>query len=614
MSRSERKLMELMYFRDYDELKAEVNSKLKEQPWSEFCELLAFSTWDGVRKELGFRKSIPYGKVRDALVYLLGLQPTNGIDCNMMEVFRDLTSDTVDDLRDEAAPIAMEKLREQIKRNTYFIEVEEMAASQYALLVEDVIEARKKEVESLSETSNLIDILATFYGFKVLTTGVLLEPPSDLWRSTYRSWRRTSRNREGITQTASDAFDELCDLLDRDIDLRKEYKTLGSNRKIKKKCSEEMALLLRHIITMSFYRAHDDRRRSILALGESGDSRAIPFLHLKTKTVAKRNEKYLLMALRDMGHPSSYEILKNYLGHKKWQIREIALEAMGVYSGDEASNIILSRLDSEKITYQRGALSALAYRQRDMDVDKLKPYLSQPKYLVHALRALINMGLEGKQTILREKDAIWEYTVKCSEPKTVLQMLRSDESLQPMVSDYPLDQITPFLNIQTRYCSYEEFQNAVQMLMDLGHEGEEAVRENIEEIWNGIAKHRNPPKLMSFLGENMDMEDLFLQNPAVTCKKLVSIVGAHEEKDRQRFWYHRRRRYAKIRKHAYQKLRQLFRWIRKELKDEEIAGLAECLDNASLESDEGRLVLAELKEANKELFSRPHPQTSLEDF
>jgi hypothetical protein len=50
------------------------------------------------------------------------------------------------------------------------------------------------------------------------------------------------------------------------------------------------------------------------------------------------------------------------------------------------------------------------------------------------------------------------------------------------------------------------------------------------------------------------------------------------------------------------------------MEKEEIAGLAECLDGAALRSDEGRWFLAELRDANKELFSRPHSQTSLADF
>jgi hypothetical protein len=605
--------MELIYFRDYDELKTDVNNYLKEHPWSEFCELLAFSTWDGVRKDLDYKRDMPYGKVRDALVYLLGLQPTSGIDCNMIETFRDLTSDTVDDLRDEASPIAIEKLREQIQRNTYFMDIDKMAASQYAILVEDVIDARKREVESIEETSDLIDILATFYGFKVLTTGVLVEPPSDLWRSTYRYYRRTTENHEGISQAASEAFDELCDLLGRDIDLNKEYKTLGSNRKIKKKCSKEMAKLLRHIITMSFYRAHDDRRRSILTLAESGDSRAIPFLHLKTKTVTKKNEKYLLMALRDMGHPSSYEILKSYLSHDKWQLREIALEAMGMFSSEEASKIIIDRLDSTKVTYQRGALSALGYRKRNVSAEKIKQYLSTPKYIAHALWALVNIGSEGKQAVLDKKETIWDHAVKCPETKSVLLALRSDEDLRPVFSEYPLDRIVPWLKVRVTY-RYEEFKNAIQILMNLGPKGEEAIKENIDAIWESIAKYENPPKLVEFVSKNMDMKALLLQNPAVTCKGLLSIASAHEENQRHRYWYYDRRKNARIRKYAYQKLRQFFRLLPQDMEKEEIAGLAECLDGAALRSDEGRRFLAELRDANKELFSRPHSQTSLADF
>jgi len=504
-------------------------------------------------------------------------------------------------------------LREQIQRNTYFMDVEKMAASQYAILVEEVIEARKKEVESLSASADLTDILATYYGFKVLTTGVLLEPPDKLWRSTYTFYIRTPKNPDGITETAADAFDELCDMLDRDIDLNKHYQTLGSNRKIKKKCSEEMAQLLRHIITMAFYRAHDDRRRSMLALAESGDSRAVPFLHLKTKTVVRRNENCLVMALRDIGHPSSFDILKDYLSHENWRLREIALEAMGMYSCEEASIIILNRLDSNKVSYQRGALSALGYRKREVSIENIKPYLSNPKYMAQALRALTNIGPEGKQAVLDEKETIWDRAIKSTRMNAVLLGLKSDEVLRPLFSDYPLDRIVPFLKVRPSY-RYKEFKNAIEILVDLGPRGEEAIRENIDSIWKSIAEYRNPPKLVDFVSKNIDRNVLFLQSPAATCKGLTSIAKNYEEERIRRYLCVDKRKNERIRTYAYQKLRQLFRWLPEVLKEDEIAGLAECLDQSDLESNEARQVLTELRRANKDLFFRSYSQTSLEDF
>lgn len=220
MSTNRSKLVEFIKYRDYERLKALVDEFLQEQPWSAFCSRLQeIDNYVYYRRRYSYRfpprrlGDVPSGKIRDALVFLLGMKSTGGVDRDLIETFSCLTSRTVTNLRDEAVPVALEYLEEQIPENTFFMDIENMTKSQYVLLVEDVIQSRKEEIRALSDNPDLIEILGTYYSFKVLTASVLLEAPQNLWEKAKQGYKLSENHLEVITNDASDALEDTFKLL-----------------------------------------------------------------------------------------------------------------------------------------------------------------------------------------------------------------------------------------------------------------------------------------------------------------------------------------------------------------------------------------------------------------
>ncbi|MHA1637437.1 MAG: hypothetical protein ACTSUB_05425 [Candidatus Thorarchaeota archaeon] len=56
-------------------------------------------------------------KVRDAIIHLLGLESTGGIDANRFQPFSKLVVNSVSDLQDKVVPIAIPLLKRQ--KSTY---------------------------------------------------------------------------------------------------------------------------------------------------------------------------------------------------------------------------------------------------------------------------------------------------------------------------------------------------------------------------------------------------------------------------------------------------------------------------------------------------------------
>jgi len=141
--------------RNYSELEKRAIEYLKTEGWDTLLRHLQFSGSDD--------------KSRDALVHLLELEAVGGTDTNIFKEFSHLEGATLNEVRLDAIPRAMELLKEQIaEKHTYFINVEAMAETPYAILAGEVIEARKRELAQLEKNPSRIDVLGTFYGFTIL--------------------------------------------------------------------------------------------------------------------------------------------------------------------------------------------------------------------------------------------------------------------------------------------------------------------------------------------------------------------------------------------------------------------------------------------------------------
>ena len=308
-------ISELVTYRQYSELEAVAESFIKKGDWQGFVTALAEGPYS--RGTYGY---YPTGKVRDAIVHLLQLESVGGTDTDVMGEFRNLAGRNLDEVRVNALDHAITLLRDQIEnRHTYFLDVEAMASSPFAVLVEEVLAARRKELEMLVSGASRIQVLGTFYGFTILMAEGA-KPPDEPKASAgatfanYYSWRQMRRKRtwldEDLNEDAAIAIKNLTGEFAQAVDIDRTYKTLGSTSIFKKRCQPLTAEILADAVRRSLYKAPTHRRQAARRLGRNGDSRALPFLH--SRMLAEANNKTSLgiaTALGSIGHASSAEVI-----------------------------------------------------------------------------------------------------------------------------------------------------------------------------------------------------------------------------------------------------------------------------------------------------------------
>ncbi|MFW9871019.1 MAG: hypothetical protein ACFFEL_15420, partial [Candidatus Thorarchaeota archaeon] len=217
----------LVLRRQHDELEKKAEEYIQSADWKRFLRSVK-----RVRSK---------GKTRDALVNLLQLEAVGGTDSVIFDEFSSLEGTTLTQIRASARDRAISILKEQVEnRHTYFLDVEAMALSPYAILVKDIIDKRKQELEELGENPSRIDVLGTFYGFSILMIEGSAPNQTQSNYGYYRYYRRTWLD-ERITDSAANALKKLTGELAKEVDMDKSYRTLGSSPVFKKRCTRTTA-------------------------------------------------------------------------------------------------------------------------------------------------------------------------------------------------------------------------------------------------------------------------------------------------------------------------------------------------------------------------------------
>ena len=137
------------------------------------------------------------------MIALLQLESVGGTDSDVFTEFSSLEGETLRQVRANAVSIVTDILTDQIEnRHTYFLDIEAMTMTPYVILVKDVIDARKRELEKLEGNSSRIEVIGTYYGFQILLTDGS-KPHEDQSSTGYYRWRRRTWLDERITATAS---------------------------------------------------------------------------------------------------------------------------------------------------------------------------------------------------------------------------------------------------------------------------------------------------------------------------------------------------------------------------------------------------------------------------
>ncbi len=287
--------------------------------------------WEKLRQEylIGFRDSkitLSDGKLRDSLIHLLDLESTSGIDCDMLELFKNVSAQSLADLRTKATPIAMKQLRKQIRKgNTFFIDIEKLAQTRFASLAKEIIEVRIKEVQNLQDNLEPRDLIPTYYGFQILTAGSIL-----------------SASKDGELPRVVANLQNLLDSVD-SASFIKETKPIIS-RELFSHCSVNTAILLTNLAIISIYYTWPRIKRILDTLGKRGDSRAIPTILRRLKIGNQEEIPRIVNALEEIGSPEAVDDLYDvYLKQTKANGRRI-LKTLGKIPSVRTGEILLDLL------------------------------------------------------------------------------------------------------------------------------------------------------------------------------------------------------------------------------------------------------------------------------
>lgn len=390
---AETKLAEMVVRREYDRLDKYAKAYLKRNGWSILLQQIK-DVDDG-------------GRGRDAIVSLLKLEAVGGTDSAVFLEFSDLKGDSLEQVRGRAVEHAVEILREQIEnRHTYFIDIEEMAKSHFALLVKDVIDARKRELAELGHKPSRIDVLGTFYGFKILVTGgsqPLNEPTGKQAGYRYRYRRRRTWLDELITDSAALAIRRITREFADEVEMRKEYRTLGSSRVFKSRCTPATADILANAVRLSLYKTPGHRGTAARRLGTTEDSRVLPFLHHRLAIEPSRKVRTrIAQALGRVGHVDSVGVLRGQLHSPRGRLSKeeaATIAAIGKVYSKQSEEILLDLLKTGGNAVVAGAISALADCKRDGLITHISPFLEHRSRPVvrAAVLALTGLGRDGRE-------------------------------------------------------------------------------------------------------------------------------------------------------------------------------------------------------------------------
>jgi HEAT repeat protein len=373
-------------------------------------EYLASDDWKGFLHQI--KRAGSSGKSRDALVSLLGLQAVGGTDSDVFTEFETLEGDSLQQIRVEGIERALDILREQIEnRHTYFLDVDAMAETSFAILVKDVIEARKRELAQLEERPSRIDVVGTFYGFMILMTdGSKSYDASSASTQTYgyryyykqrRSWLD-----ESITDTAVTAIKQLTGDLAQPVDMDKTYRTIGNSSIFKKRCQKTTAAILGDAVRLALYKVPGNRRTAARALGRTEDSRALEFLHHRLSMEQNRHVRTsIVTALGRIGHESSIDPLESLVRQqtRRYSSKESieAVSALGGIHSPRVRSVLLELMKEGRNEVKACAIQAISKQDSSGLVETIGPYLkhaSRPVVRASAT-ALLNLGKDGETAV-----------------------------------------------------------------------------------------------------------------------------------------------------------------------------------------------------------------------
>jgi len=368
--------------RNYDKLEVLAREVISDMGWDGFLRILSLSQIRGMtipEWNIPSRK----GPLRDALVRLLGLELLIGLDCDFISSFNQIKSDNLTDVRNEAFPIVIDLLRDQVEcRNTFFLDTDAFSTTPYAVFVKDIISARTAEIEELPSKPSLREVYATYYGFTILTSG------------------RTSSYRAGATEKGIKCIEDLATQFGKQTKLK--ARIFQPSRKAFVNCTNETKELLWNILRM-FNGGWDTRSNAVKKLGGIGDSRATDSIISNLQNTTNDYFKpALLKALGAIGDPKGFESVLSCLNNSR--LHRTAILSLGGIRHPNA----LERLIQIKNSNNRGdmvsIITALGTTRSKRALEILSSFLNSRngRIVQKSVEALCSIGKEGLDELQRD--------------------------------------------------------------------------------------------------------------------------------------------------------------------------------------------------------------------
>ena len=362
----------------------QVNAKIREMGWAKTAKLLSSL------RESGNVPGNPYfpvrkGTFRDSMIRLLGLECVSGLDCDLLDVFREVDVYDLMELRREILDLSLDRLRNQIKRrNTFFLDSQNMATTPYAVLVADLLEARSAEISELPSKPSLREVFSTYYGFVVITTGSI------------------EKGFAGASKEAINGIENLsCQFGDQ---VTIPAKIIKRSDSAFSNCTEYTKKLLWGLLRVAAS-GYDKRSNAVRELGELGDERALPVLHSGLESNRGWVMPSLIDAIGKIGDPSSLELLQRLLNGR--DTRKNAIVALGGIRHESALSCIKRVMDSDRAAETPG-IKALGETRQPEAIPILTKILKSRRggKRVHAMNSLLMIGKEGICVLMRNREII----------------------------------------------------------------------------------------------------------------------------------------------------------------------------------------------------------------
>jgi hypothetical protein len=471
-------LSKLIRMRMYDQLEREVEKQIQKSSWLKVTERLR-TIWNNAQpahvhvyrsykmgygldlaefsnsRYYGTAYNVPVGKIRDALINILDLEPVTGIDIDLLEAFTDVEGQDLYSIRNEVRSKSLEILSNQVKRgDTFLLDIDDMAISPFHGLVKEIIETRKSEVLDIGEKPHIKEIVSTYYGFSISVEGCL------------------ETKEIGIREDTKSVFMESVKELGGEI-AEVRGKRIRYSPKLFPKCSDEKATLLANILELAISGGGE------YYLKDLGDSRPTDLLIRRlVSPAASASRSTIIAALAGIGDSKALDAVRKY-AEAKHEIAIGAILALGlIRSPDIVSCLIdmsgdLLSSDKELSTHQLNKATAYLVALGKTEEPAALPVLED--VLLHgtqelrfaALTGLVVFGTESSDSLKNQIDVIIEMilTTDSFHMDKVLSAVFNEPELMNRsdVIDAIVKRIQPQSSLVPKIASYYERYEKVEM-------------------------------------------------------------------------------------------------------------------------------------------------------